>query len=149
MKWVKIVDIIDPSAYLDQLPAMQGDLPPGAWSFASDPDHYNFYSPRCVKDLTIGSISLVDTGEISLMVHLQPNDWKHETGLELSYENVASMSIETADTAPLGTERLGSLILDEVLPVRQGARHELAFTGGNLLIVSADLVATWVKPQSP
>lgn len=45
-------NFLDPDAYLGLLPTLVGALPPGARAFAADPDHYDFFSRRCVKDLT-------------------------------------------------------------------------------------------------
>jgi hypothetical protein len=50
--FVKIDEVIDPTAYLEQLPSFEAEFPPGAWAFASDPGHYDFYATKCVKDLT-------------------------------------------------------------------------------------------------
>lgn len=47
---------LDPSPYLSCLPSISGDLPPGARAFATDTDHYDFHSRRCVKDLTLRAV---------------------------------------------------------------------------------------------
>ncbi|WP_260476530.1 hypothetical protein [Streptomyces sp. WAC 06783] len=38
------------------MPSISGDLPPGARAFATDTDHYDFRSRRCVKDLTLRAV---------------------------------------------------------------------------------------------
>jgi hypothetical protein len=135
---------LDPQAYLQALPRLSGDLPPGVAEFATDPDHYNFRGSRCVKDLELGKATLVDSEEgISLELVLAPNEWKHESGLCIRYSDVQSFrtNVEESDgTLP----RLGALQLDEVLPHPSGVSHEISFTCGSILVVAADLVAVWV-----
>ncbi|MEV5843613.1 hypothetical protein AB0M32_16790 [Streptomyces sp. NPDC051985] len=48
--------VLDPARYLDHLPSISGDLPPGARAFATDADHYDFRSRRCVKDLMLRAV---------------------------------------------------------------------------------------------
>ncbi|MFD3333820.1 hypothetical protein ACFWV1_14400 [Streptomyces sp. NPDC058700] len=43
-----------------------------------------------------------------------------------------------------GTD-LGPVILDEILPHRNGCRHEVACWDGTLTIVCRDLRATWIE----
>lgn len=42
--------VLDPETYLRRLPSFAGSLPEGARRFATDPGHYDFLGPRCVKD---------------------------------------------------------------------------------------------------
>jgi hypothetical protein len=157
---------LDPREYLRALPGILPDLPAGATEFASDPDHYDFSSSRCVKDLTLHRVDLFDDrGSVSIELSLAPNEWKHEGGLLIRYSDVRSFRVNTygAESAEL-TEaigfaevadasafaqrtdeppRLGDLQLDEVLPHPQGVSHEITFTEGSLLVVGADLVARW------
>ncbi|MEV0111989.1 hypothetical protein AB0H77_01855 [Streptomyces sp. NPDC050844] len=51
---------IDAGAYLAALPGLKGVLPGGAWEFVSDAGHYSFSSDRCVKDLELAEVSLLD-----------------------------------------------------------------------------------------
>ncbi|TCM51427.1 hypothetical protein EV648_101263 [Kribbella sp. VKM Ac-2568] len=56
MKYVKVEftrdgTYSDPRIYLRQLPTLATSLPAGARAFATDPEHYNYYGQRCVKDL--------------------------------------------------------------------------------------------------
>ncbi|CCH29555.1 hypothetical protein ABZ816_15605 [Actinosynnema sp. NPDC047251] len=134
---------LDPRTYLAVLPQLAGDLPAGSAAFAADPGHYDFHGPRCVKDLGWGSATLVDgQGVIALDLVLTPNEWKHETGLRLRYLNVRSFHVDVEESG--GTlPRLGALQLDEILPHAAGVSHEIAFTCGSVLVVAADLVATW------
>ncbi|MFF3953296.1 hypothetical protein ACFYY1_08810 [Streptomyces sp. NPDC001890] len=163
---------LDPQAYLRALPGLLPGLPAGAAEFASDPDHYDFGSSRCVKDLTLDRVELVDEhGRVSLELSLGPNEWKHDGGLRIRYSGVRDFRVKTDDTEGFegveGVEgvagfelggaagfagraewppRLGDLQLDEVLPHPQGVSHEIAFTEGALLVVGADLVARWDRP---
>ncbi|SDI53201.1 hypothetical protein SAMN05421505_1647 [Sinosporangium album] len=133
----------DPQPYLDALPRFIAQLPPGARSYASAPGHYDFSSHECVKDLTFGHFSLKDTdGQMSLEVYFEPNEWKHERGLLISYPDVQTIRIETRDKDQ-SAKRLGSVQLDEVLPREFGLIHEFAFTGGTMIICATDLYAAW------
>lgn len=157
---------LDPREYLRVLPGILPDLPAGAAEFASDPDHYDFGSSRCVKDLTLHRVDLFDDrGGVSIELSLAPNEWKHEGGLRIRYSGVRSFRVNTygaegaehteavrfaevADATAFaqrtdGPPRLGYLQLDEVLPHPQGVSHEITFTEGSLLVVGADLVARW------
>ncbi|MFF3781786.1 hypothetical protein [Streptomyces sp. NPDC001933] len=157
---------LDPQEYLRVLPGLLPDLPAGAAEFASDPDHYDFGSSRCVKDLTLDRVDLVDDhGRVSLELSLGPNEWKHEGGLRIRYSGVRDFRVKTDDDAGGaggsglgggggfvecgdGVPRLGDLQLDELLPHPHGFSHEIAFTEGALLVVGADLVARWERPAS-
>ncbi|MCX5109649.1 hypothetical protein OOK13_14090 [Streptomyces sp. NBC_00378] len=157
---------MDPQEYLRVLPELLPVLPAGAAEFASDPDHYDFGSSRCVKDLTLDRVDLVDDHVcVSLDLSLGPNEWKHEGGLRIRYSGVRDFWVRTDDDAggaggfglgggggfvECGDEvpRLGDLQLDELLPHPHGFSHEIAFTEGALLVVGADLVARWERPAS-
>jgi hypothetical protein len=134
---------LNPQDYLQVLPRLSGDLPPGAAAFAADPDHYEFRSVRCVKDLELGKATLVDDqGRVSLELELTPNEWKHESGLRIRYADVQSFRVDAEE--PDGMfPRLGGLQLDEVLPHASGMSHEISFTCGVILVVAADLMAAW------
>ncbi|MEU0196945.1 MULTISPECIES: hypothetical protein [unclassified Streptomyces] len=98
MKYVRVEPLqdqygyhLDPQEYVQVLPRISGALPVGATTFAADPDHYDFRSPRCVKDLKLGKTVLVDDeGRISLELFLAPNEWKHLSGLRIQYSDVQS-----------------------------------------------------------
>ena len=91
MRFVSLNPIIDPEPYLAVLGDLRSELPQGACEFASDPCHYDFYSSRCVKDLTVDSVTFLDTGALTLEVRLAPNEWKHESPLTIRYEQVRSL----------------------------------------------------------
>jgi hypothetical protein len=134
---------LDPQKYLQVLPQISGDLPPGAAAFATNPDHYNFGGSRCVKDLELSKATLADNqGQVSLELILAPNEWKHVGGLCIHYSDVQSFRVD-ADESDGMLPRLGSLQLDEILPHPSGMSHEIAFTCGLILVVAAELVATW------
>ena len=135
--------IIDPSPYLAELPRFLGQLPQGAAAFASDPAHYNFYSPQCVKDLTPGEFALTANRIVVAKLRFDPSPWKHESGLSLEYHDIKHWELSVDDDIPLGTNRLGSVILDEVLPNPAGCSHEITFTGGELKVICADIEARW------
>jgi hypothetical protein len=115
----------------------------GARSFAEDPEHYDFYGPRCVKDLTVDGMTYRDTEEeVSLSIHFRPNQFKHSHPLVVCYSGVLSFTIEVGARQPVGT-RLGSAILDEILPHDHGCSHEIAFHSGTIKVICADLTAIW------
>lgn len=157
---------LDPREYLRVLPGIVPELPAGAAEFASDPGHYDFGSPRCVKDLTLRQVEVRDDlGRVSIDVSLAPNEWKHESGLRIRYTDVHAfwMSCEESEReqvcgfgeatgATAFAERvgelpsLGDLQLDEILPSSGGFSHEIAFTEGALRVEGHDLVARWDRP---
>ncbi|MFE2813421.1 hypothetical protein ACFXGG_23675 [Streptomyces nigra] len=133
--------VLDPSRYLEQLPSICGDLPPGAQSFATDTDHYDFRSRRCVKDLTLRAVR--GAGGEEMEVEFQHNCWKHDQDLLIRYAGVSSFIIDPADE-DRGTD-LGAVILDEILPYRDGCSHEIACWDGTLTVVCRDLQAIWTE----
>ncbi|MEV6608086.1 hypothetical protein [Kutzneria sp. NPDC051319] len=61
MKYVKVTatatgNRLDAGTYLELLPTLVEALPPGAWAFAADPDHYDFAGRQCVKDLPLDTV---------------------------------------------------------------------------------------------
>ncbi|MFF4149548.1 hypothetical protein ACFYZU_05015 [Streptomyces sp. NPDC001651] len=133
--------ILDPARYLRHLLSVSGDLPPGARAFATDPDHYDFHSRRCVKDLSLGAVRGAG-GEV-MEVEFQHNCWKHDQDLLIRYAGVSSFVIDSAEEGH-GMD-LGTVILDEILPHRDGCSHEFACWGGTLTVVCRDLQATWIE----
>ncbi|MER6345117.1 hypothetical protein ACWC10_05915 [Streptomyces sp. NPDC001595] len=133
--------VLSPARYLEFLPLVSGDLPPGARAFATDTDHYAFQSRRCVKDLTLQAVR--DTGDDEMVIEFQHNCWKHDRDLLIRYAGVSSFTIDPADE-DRGTD-LGSVILDEILPHRDGCTHEIACWNGTVTIVCRDLQATWTE----
>ncbi|WP_149182126.1 hypothetical protein [Streptomyces sp. TRM49041] len=133
--------VLDPARYLDHLPSISGDLPPGARAFATDRDHYDFQSRRCVKDLTLGAVR--GAGGEEMEVEFQHNCWKHDRDLVIRYTGVSSFAIDPVDE-DRGADP-GAVILDEVLPHRDGCSHEVACWEGTLTIVCRDLRAIWTE----
>lgn len=134
---------LDPDPYLDVLQDMSSGLPAGAMAFVADPEHYNFHSPRCVKDLTLSKAALDDEeGKVSLEMDLAPNEWKHASGLRIKYSHVQSFRVDAAEADGM-LPRLGSVQLDEALPHSPGVAHEIAFTCGSITVIAVDLLAMW------
>jgi hypothetical protein len=44
-----------------------------------------------------------------------------------------------------GLRGLGTVLLDEILPIEDGCSQEIAFVGGKLYVECADLQASWVN----
>jgi hypothetical protein len=131
--------VLDPTRYLVQLPSIAGDLPPGARDFATDKEHYDFGSRRCVKDLTLRAVR--DVGSDEMEIEFRHNCWKHDHDLVIRYAGVSGFATDPADEGR-GTA-LGAVILDEILPHGDGCSHEIACRGGTLTILCRDLRATW------
>jgi hypothetical protein len=139
--------VISPARYLERLPSLADDLPVGARGFATAPEHYDFYSKRCVKDLEVQYIRTVRADDQQMEIQFRHNCWKHDEDLVIRYAGVSrfdAAGIEDNDWADLGT-----VILDEVLPDQNGCSHEIAFGNGSLIIVCRDLVATWTEADCP
>jgi hypothetical protein len=140
---------LDPTPYLDVLEGLGENLPPGALAFARDPDHYDFTSPRCPKDLKLARMSVTDKSEELLIeLDLAPLQVGYTRSLVVRYRHVSKVVIDAARTPRSGkiwleTGRLDSVQLDEILPSAEGCSHEIRFIGGTVLIVAADLVAEW------
>ncbi|MFF5455247.1 hypothetical protein ACFY40_29045 [Streptomyces sp. NPDC012950] len=131
--------VVDPAPYLRHLPSISSDLPPGARAFAMDTDHYDFSSRRCVKDLTLRVVR--GAGSQEMEVEFRHSCWKHDQDLLIRYAGVSGFVID-----PVGEDRgtdLAAVILDEILPHRDGCSHEIACWDGTLTIVCRDLRATW------
>jgi hypothetical protein len=160
MRYVQVIvmrdgvpaSLLDPEPYLRVLPGLE--LPGGAREFAMDPDHYDFNSSKCVKDLRMDYVRLRESGhaELALELSLAPNRFKHHSGLSIRYDGVSSVSID-ADELDSNrrvwpeSPRLGDLQLDEILPTTDGCSHEIKFTGGSITIVCKDLHAEWDPPE--
>lgn len=139
----------DPRAYLAELPTLAPSLPEGARAFAADPEHYNYYGRRCVKDLKLQHLKAgEDNGTSWLELHLGHNCWKHEEDLTIRYVGVDSVTMSPTGHG-LDVTYLRDVILDEVLPDERGCKHEFACLAGSLTITCEDLVATWVDSNCP
>lgn len=131
---------LDPSAYLAILPKLARDLPPGASDFALDPHHYDFVSDRSVHDLWFRSLTLDDANSAASL-SLGDSNEKRAYGLNLVYSGLVRIVVDRQrDPAD---ERLGQVLLDELRPSPEGFVHEIALTGGSLLVVARDLEAAW------
>jgi hypothetical protein len=143
-------NVLDPEPYLRALPTLLSRLPEGARTFASDGDHYDFTSTRCVKDLKIGSIGLREVGhaQLGLIVDFEANRFKHDARLVIRYDDVTRFDVQVAslDEGRIWPEsrRLGDLQLDEILPTPSGCSHEVRMTGGVMVVECRDLRAKWV-----
>ncbi|CAL9332620.1 hypothetical protein SUDANB2_00105 [Streptomyces sp. enrichment culture] len=91
----------DASRSLDHLPSICGDLPPGARSFATDTQHYDFHSRRCVKDLTLRAVR--GTGGEEMEVKFRHNCWKYGHDLATRYVGV-SLTLVCRDLQAAWTE---------------------------------------------
>ncbi|WP_245617543.1 hypothetical protein [Amycolatopsis taiwanensis] len=130
------------------MPTLVGGLPLGARAFAADPDHYNFFSRRCVKDLTPDTLLRGETaGEGWLQLGFRHNCWKHEEDLSIRYVGVSSLSLDTINQSDWAS--FGAVTLDEILPHEHGCSHEIGFLDGWLTVVSRDLIATWNEADCP
>ncbi|GIH77005.1 hypothetical protein [Planobispora longispora] len=140
--------VTSPLTYLERLPEFADALPAGARVFATDPLHYDFYGPRCVKDLKLEQISFGGTGgEHFMELAFRHNCWKHEEDLVIRYEGVSDYRLDIA--APSGIEPRSVVILDEILPHPDGCSHEIALRPGTVMVVCRDLTATWEEADCP
>jgi hypothetical protein len=119
-------------------------MPAGAAEFALQDGHYDFSSPRCVKDLALAGVSAAPSGQSDLEIAFDPNEWKHESGLIVKYTTVRRLDISVGDPAS-GLRGIGIVQLDEILPLDNGCSHRIAFTGGEIYIECADLRANWTR----
>jgi hypothetical protein len=142
---------LDPTAYIEWLDATSHSLPVGARSFAADPDHYDFHSGRCIKDLRIDSMEIREEGQatVSFLLVLGANQWKHEEDLVIRYDGVTRLDLDVDrlhEETRIWPEsrRLGDAQLDEILPAPPGCSHEIQLTGGRLFVECHDLRAGWI-----
>jgi hypothetical protein len=140
-----IVFPYDYRPYEEHLPEFVDELPEGARKFATDPGHYDFSSPRCVKDLLIDRIAYTDdyaTVDIEIGLRFDPDPGPKPLPLTIKYHDVRSFSMDVGERQPAGV-RFGDLALDEILPHEHGVSHELAFHAGTITVIAKDLTATW------
>jgi hypothetical protein len=146
MRYVQVIDddgamSLDPQPYLDVLPEIGPRLPQGARQFATDPEHYDFYGNRCVKDLALVREDYHVETETCTVV-FAPNSFKHESGLTVNYSGVESVEVRM-ESSPFPNPMRFSVLLDEILPEDGGIVHEYCLRSGSVVIRAADLVAVW------
>ncbi|MET7401227.1 hypothetical protein ABZS66_47885 [Dactylosporangium sp. NPDC005572] len=129
---------LDPTPYLDALPGFAAALPPGARAFATDPEHYNFFGKRSVKDLKLRGIGFAD-GDAEL--RFGHSCWKHEEDLTIRYLGLQAIQVDLDGSH--------DVILDEILPAAPGCTHEIACLGGSLTVTCRDLSADWTWADCP
>ncbi|WP_280445469.1 hypothetical protein [Nocardia brasiliensis] len=139
----ELTGVLSPAPYLRRLPELAVELPTGARAFATDPEHYDFYGKRCVKDLKFLEIRGTDTG---LELRLRHNCWKHDEDLTIRYTAPTHRVVTLGDPGRTGFHEL---ILDEILPHPDGCTHELVFHTGTIMVTCADLAADWTAADCP
>jgi hypothetical protein len=139
---------LDPSKYLEQLGTLAPDLPPGAREFATEPGHYDFYSPRCVKDLTFGGLGVAEHNGEPTGISMALNDFRGRTVLTVEYRSVTNLSVVVHPSGGTGSvgpvAQLAQVQLDEILPHEAGCSHETQLIGGTVMVTCADLSARWL-----
>ncbi|PWK63195.1 hypothetical protein BCL76_12211 [Streptomyces sp. CG 926] len=132
----------NPRAYLAELPELAPALPPGARAFATDPEHYDFSAPRCVKDLRPLALPSADAAPEHCEIRFAWSGGQDEV-LAIRYSGVRLIEITADDGGDVELSDYNSVRLDEVLPHEAGCSHELRLTTATVRIVCADLVARW------
>ncbi|MCX4962701.1 hypothetical protein [Streptomyces virginiae] len=133
-----------PHAYLAALPEIAPALPPGARAFATDPEHYDFSAPRCVKDLRPLALPPADDAPERFEIRFAWSGGQDEV-LTIRYSGVGRVEITADDGGDVELSDHNSVRLDEVLPDEAGCSHELRLTSATVRILCADLVAEWAS----
>lgn len=137
----EITGVLSAQPYLDRLAEIAPLLPGGARAFATDPERYDFYGKRCVKDLKLQGSHRDGT---TIELFLRHNCWKHDDDLTITYTGVTDCS-----TVPANWDRRREPRLDEIQAHESGCTHELACWQGTLTITCGDLAATWIETDCP
>jgi hypothetical protein len=135
---------LDAGAYLAELPKLRDTLPAGARAFASDPAHYDMGhgNARCVKDLELAGVHLATDKSGGLVLEFGPNQWKHDSGLRISYSGVRHFSVDYDHS--IDWMLVDTVLLDEILPDEDGGCvHEIALTDAIITVRCQDLEAVW------
>ncbi|MFI6357963.1 hypothetical protein ACIBJF_36270 [Streptomyces sp. NPDC050743] len=135
---------LDPRPYLAELPKISEQLPPGAREFACDPAHYDMGhgNTHCVKDLEFSGVQVATDKSGGLTLEFAPNQWKHDTGLRISYSGVTHFSIDYRHS--IDWMLVDTVLLDEILPDEDGGcLHEIALTDASITVRCEDLQAVW------
>jgi hypothetical protein len=143
--------LVDPRAYVEMLPGMNGSLPVGAYSFVSDPEHYNFFSERSIKDLKVERLQVVDGfAKLGVVLDLTYNRLPNVPRLSIQYRDVSNLSIDVrskfqvrADWVNEGIKRMGDILTDEIHPDPHGCIHVIELIHGEISVTCADLEAVW------
>lgn len=142
---------IDPRPYLAELPRLASVLPGGAYKFVADVDHYKFFSERSIKDLKVDRMELSDKfATIGISLCLGYNELPDVPRLMIEYQDVVSFSVDAkpgfsvrSGQAGKGVKRLGSILMDEVLPSSHGCVHVIELVNGTISVDCRDLEAVW------
>jgi hypothetical protein len=132
---------LDANTYIDEIPLLREKLPPGAWAFVSTEGHYSMRSNRCVKDLELAGVSIPTGRESHLVLNFTANQWKHETGLQITYTGVSHFAINFGHS--IDWMQNETVLLDEILPHPSGCAHEIALTDASIVVRCKDLDAVW------
>ncbi len=143
--------MVDPQPYIEVLPSLASSLPGGAYSFVTDPEHYNFFSERSIKDLKIERLEMVDGfAKLGITLDLAYNQLSNVPRLTIKYRDVSNLSIDVksefqmrADWITEGIKRMGDILTDEVHPNLRGCVHVIEMIHGVISITCADLEAVW------
>ncbi|MGE2818141.1 hypothetical protein ACQI5H_23805 [Mycobacterium heidelbergense] len=126
---------LDPTGYMDRLPELAPQLPPGAARFVTDSDHYDFVGDRCVKDLKLVSMGLSPKNDqLAITARFEWNQIA-PVGLTITYQEVTQLNV--------ASHHFGPVQLDETLPHERGCRHEIQLIGGSIVVVWAEFDAVW------
>ena len=110
------------------------------WAPYSSGVRYDFVSDRSVHDLWFRSLTLDDANSAASL-SLGDSNEKRAYGLNLVYSGLVRIVVDRQrDPAD---ERLGQVLLDELRPSPEGFVHEIALTGGSLLVVARNLEEAW------
>lgn len=142
---------VDSRPYVSALVDLRGSLPDGAYRFVSDPEHYDFYSERSVKDLKVERLTMVDSfAALGIKLDLAYNDLPNVPRLSIDYSDVFDLSIQVrsgykarCDWIGAHTKRLGDILTDEVHPDEKGCVHVIEMIHGTLCVTCRDLEASW------
>lgn len=151
MRYVKVEStgggsMADPREYLEWLAEHAEELPPGARAFATHPEHYDFGHQWCPRGASFDRMStrFTDDGVVVTLVLAAYGGAPPE--FVLRYRGVTSVESD----GDHGGRPQSSLLVDEIVPDGDGGvRHELAFTGGTITVVAADLTTGWSGPGAP
>lgn len=143
--------LVDPRPYIEILPSLRDSLPAGAYRFVTDPEHYDFFSERSIKDLKIERLELVDSlAVLRVTLDLAYNKLPNVPRLSINYSDVSSLSIEVKpgfqirpDWIHVGIKRMGDILTDEIHPDAEGCRHVIEMIHGTICITCGDLDALW------